>query len=83
MCIRDRAITVSNSGQILALLSAAAPGPGGTINITSAGGAINVNGGTVEADNGTVDIRNKGETGVVNLTNANLAANVLLSLIHI
>jgi hypothetical protein len=71
------AITVSNSGQILALLSAAAPGPGGTINITSAGGAINVNGGTVEADSGTVDIRNKGDGGVVNLTNATLAANVL------
>jgi len=72
-----QAITVSNSGQILALLSAAAPGPGGTIKFTSAGGAINVNGGTVEADSGTIDMRNYGAAGAVNLTNATLTANVL------
>jgi len=74
---KGQAITVSNTGQILALLAAAAPGPGGTINITSAGGAINVNGGTVEADRGTIDMRNYGAAGVVNLTDANLSANVL------
>jgi hypothetical protein len=72
-----QAITVSNSGQILSLLSAAAPGRGGTINITSAGGAINVNGGTVEADRGTINMRNNGAGGAINLTDANLSANVL------
>jgi hypothetical protein len=68
------AITVTNSGQILALLAAAAPGPGGTIKFTSAGGSINVNGGTVEADKGTIDIENNGNNGTVNLNNATLNA---------
>jgi hypothetical protein len=74
---KGQAITVSNSGQLLALLAAAAPGPGGTITLTSAGGAIDVNGGTVDADRGTIEMRNNGASGVVNLTDANLSANVL------
>jgi hypothetical protein len=71
------AITVSSSAQLLALLSGAAAGPGGRINITSAGGDINVNGGTVRADRGQIDIRNNGSSGVVNITNANLNGSVV------
>lgn len=71
------AISVTNSGQILALLAAAAPGPGGKITFSSAGGDINVAGGTVRADRGTIDIQNTGATGAVNLTNANLNANIV------
>jgi len=65
------AIEVTSSAQLLSLLASAAPGPGGTIKFTSAGGAINMNG-TARADRGTVDIRNNGNQGVVNLTNATL-----------
>ncbi|HEY0369869.1 MAG TPA: hypothetical protein VGC85_09750, partial [Chthoniobacterales bacterium] len=70
------AITVSSSAQLVALLSNAAPGPGGTIKLTSAGGTVAVNG-TVRADKGTVDIQNNGATGAINLTNANLHGNVV------
>ena len=71
------AITVASSAQILALLAGAAPGPGGTIKFTSAGGPISVNGGTVEADKGTIDIENSGNNGTVNLNNANLNADTV------
>jgi hypothetical protein len=71
------AISVTSSGQLLSLLSNAAPGAGGTIKFTSAGGAVNVNGGKVQADRGTVDIRNNGSSGVVNLTNATLHGDVV------
>ncbi len=71
------AISVTNSAQLLSLLSGAAPGPGGTIKFSSAGGAVNVNGGTIRADRGTVDVRNNGANGAVNLTNANLNADVV------
>ena len=63
------AISVSSSGQLLALLNGLAPGAGGTIKLTSAGGDINVNG-TATADRGTVEVTNNGATGVVNLSNA-------------
>ena len=65
------AISVSSSGQLLALLNALAPGPGGSIKLVSAGGDINVNG-TAKADRGTVEATNNGASGVVNLSNATL-----------
>jgi hypothetical protein len=71
------AIAVNNTGQILALLNAASPGKGGAIQFTSAGGAINVNGGRVQADNGTVAIQNNGQNGQIQLTNATLSADVV------
>lgn len=70
------AIEVSSSGQLLSLLAAAAPGPGGTVEFVSAGGDILVNGGTVRVDKGTVDIRNNG-AGKVELTNANIRGDVV------
>ncbi len=75
------AINVSSSAQLLALLDAAAPGPGGKITImaTTATGnnsSINVNG-TVQADRGTVDIEHAGDNGQINLTNADVRADIV------
>ncbi len=71
------AISVSNSGQVLSLLSAAAPGPGGKIEFSSAGGDILVSGGVIQADKGSVDIRNTGASGKIDLTNATLRGDVV------
>ena len=73
------AINVSSSAQLLALLNASAPGPGGSIKFTSAGGTINMNG-LVQADRGTIEITNNGgggPGGQVNLTNATLLADTI------
>lgn len=70
------AISVTSSGQLLSLLAAAAPGPGGKVEFVSAGGDILVNGGTVLADKGTVDIRNNG-TGKIDITNASIRGDVV------
>src|SRR5205085_4281648 len=50
---------------------------GARITFKSAGGAINVNGGTIQADRGTVDIRNNGDGGSVALNNAALNASTI------
>ena len=71
------AIAVSSSAQLLALLNSLAPGPGGSIKLTSAGGDININGGTIQADRGTIDVRNNGDSGIINLTNAVLNASTI------
>ncbi len=71
------AINVSSSAQLLALLNAAAPGPGGSIKFTSAGGDVNINGATMQADRGTVDVRNNGGSGIVNVSNATLNASTV------
>ena len=60
------AIAVGNSGSLRALLDASAPGPGGKVELLSAGGDINV-GGVIQADRGLVDVRNNGLAGVINL----------------
>ncbi len=65
------------SGQLLSLLNATATGPGGTIKFISAGGDILVDGATVRADRGTVDFRNNGASGVINLSNASLRGDVV------
>ncbi len=70
------AINVSSSAQLLSLLNSAAPGPGGTIKLTSAGGTINMSG-TARADRGSIEITNNGAAGVVNVTNANLNASTV------
>ena len=73
----DGEINVDNSGQLLSLLAAAAPGPGGTIRFTSTGGKILVDGGTVRADRGVIDMRNTGATGLIEFKNANLNGDVV------
>ena len=71
------AISISNSGQILSLLSTAAPGPGGKITVRSAGGAVVVNGATLRADRGQIDIHNNGSSGDIDLTKATLNGTVV------
>jgi mannose-6-phosphate isomerase-like protein (cupin superfamily) len=75
------AISIGNTGQLLALLDAAAPGPGGKITILATGnGGSNVNvNGTVTASKGTVDIRHTGANGTVNISDASGLNNALLS----
>ena len=62
------AINISNTGQLLSLLDAAAPGPGGKVTIlaTGANSSAKING-TLRADRGTIDIRHTGDAGQINL----------------
>jgi hypothetical protein len=71
------AIAVSSSAQLLSLLSNTAAGPGGSIKFVSAGGDVNVTGATMKADRGTIDLRNNGATGVVNLNSATLHGDIV------
>jgi hypothetical protein len=86
------AINVSNTGQLLSLLDAAAVGPtakGGKITILATGtsSSITVTGATavggaappdsIRADKGTVDIRHTGDRGTITLTDSNIAADVV------
>jgi hypothetical protein len=83
------AVNVSNTGQLLSLLDAAAPGPGGKITIlaTGANSRINVTGATapvgsvppdsIRADKGSVDIRHTGDGGAIFLTDPNIAADIV------
>ena len=69
------AISITSSAQLLALLNASVK-DGGKITFKSAGGAIDVNG-TVQSDQGTIDIRNSGDGGLVALNNATLSADTI------
>ena len=62
------AVNLGNSSQLLSLLDASAPGPGGKITIlaTGANSSVHVNG-KLQADRGVVDIRHTGDAGSVNL----------------
>jgi hypothetical protein len=81
------AINISNTGQLLSLLDAAAAGPGGRITILATGAnstiAVNAPAGlgaptdTIRADRGSVDIRHTGDGGQISLTNANIRADIV------
>jgi hypothetical protein len=85
------AINITNTGQLLSLLDAAAPGPGGKITIlaTASDSGINVNGdpspvgaatvGTIRADGpgGAVDIRHTGAAGSISLASAQISADIV------
>ena len=85
------AINISSTGQLLSLLDAAAPGPGGKITIlaTGANSRINVTGDpgsagmapadTIRADHagGSVDIRHTGAAGAIGLTTPNISADIV------
>ena len=65
---RPVAINIANTGQLLSLLDAAAPGPGGKVTILATGANTDVRvAGTVRADRGTVDIRHTGDGGRVQI----------------
>jgi hypothetical protein len=70
------AISITSSAQLLALM-AAGHGGGGKITFVSDGGDLSVNGATVEADRGNVQIQNNGAAGVIDLTNANIHGDVV------
>ena len=75
---RPVAINIANTGQLLSLLDAAAPGPGGKITLlaTGANSDVQVNG-TVRADRGTVDIRHRGAAGRINMNAADVRGDVV------
>jgi hypothetical protein len=70
------AIAITSSAQLLALLSVASS-EHGKITFKSAGGDVDINGGTIQADKGTIDIRNNGSNGVINVNNATLNASTI------
>ncbi len=76
---RAVAINVSSSGQLLSLLAAApTPRPGGKVTILATGSNsdVNVTGGRIQADGGTIDIRNSGSGGNITFSGGNGAAPV-------
>jgi hypothetical protein len=83
------AINITNTGQLLSLLDAAAAGPGGKITIlaTGANSRVSVDGDpgsagalpkdTIRADRGSVDIRHTGDSGTIGMTNAQISADIV------
>ena len=70
---RAVAINVTSSSQLLSLLNAAAPGPGGRITILATGANSDVNvKGRVQADRGTIDIEHTASGGHVALGDASV-----------
>ena len=69
-------VELTNTSQLVAVLNNAATGPGGKIEIASAGAAINV-AGKLRADGGTIDIRNNGASGIIDFNQADLSASVI------
>ncbi|MDP9099367.1 MAG: hypothetical protein M3N48_10310, partial [Verrucomicrobiota bacterium] len=83
------AINVSSTGQLLSLLDAAAPGPGGKITIlaTGASSRLQITGDpgsagkppadTIRADRGSIDIRHTGAAGTITMTTPNISADIV------
>ena len=72
------AIQVDSSSQLLALLEAAALGPGGKIVIRASGPTSSIQAGaTMRADGGTVDIRHSGDSGAIAVNSANLRGDII------
>ena len=69
-------IEVTDTAQLLSLLNASAPGPGGKIEFISAGSKILISG-TTKADRGTITVTQNGAGGQIELKNANMAADVI------
>ena len=63
------AINLSNTSELLSLLDAAAPGPGGKVTILATGANSTANiSGKIVADSGTIDIRHSGDSGQIFLS---------------
>ncbi len=58
---RNTGIVITDSGQLSALLDAAAEGSPGSINLSTNGSDIVVNGGKIIAERGTIDVRNSAD----------------------
>lgn len=74
---KEDAIVITDSAEILSLLSTTAPGHGGVIKFSSSGGKIRVDRTSITAERGTIDIRNEGSGGVIALNKSNLAAETI------
>lgn len=70
-------VVISNSGELLSLLNAAAPGPGGRIDIQTVGSNILVNGGLVVASRGVVTLQASGASNRITLNNATIMADTV------
>lgn len=71
------AINISSSAQLLALLDATAPGPGGKVIVTATGSTSGINvQGTLQADRGAVDVRQTNSGSVV-LNGATLRGDII------
>jgi hypothetical protein len=73
----DDAIRIDSSGQLLSLLDNYATGPGGTIKLVASNGGIKVDGGTVQADRGTVEMTGLGAASNVEIKNANIRGDTV------
>ena len=71
------AISIRSSAQLLSLLDASAPGPGGEIKFRSTGGAIKIDGAKIQADRGRIDVSNSGDNGAISVQNATLNASTI------
>jgi len=73
----------SDSSQLLSLLNPAAPGPGGTITVTTPGSDIVMNNGTIEADRGTITIQHTAAppagTAQITLDGGTISSETLLA----
>ncbi len=57
-------ISLSSTASLLSLLNATAPGPGGSISLTTAGSDIISNGATIQADRGTIALQHSAAPSV-------------------
>jgi cytoskeletal protein CcmA (bactofilin family) len=73
----ETAIEISNTAQLNSLLSSASNGDGGRIEFKSAGGLIVANGGKIQADRGSVEIKNTGTGGNIALNNTQISADTV------
>ncbi|MEQ1851615.1 MAG: FecR family protein [Chthoniobacteraceae bacterium] len=69
-------IEITNTSQLLSLLNASAPGPGGKIELVTSGSKIQI-GGKIQADRGLIAVTNNGLGGEIRIDQATLSANVI------
>lgn len=70
-------VEISNTGELLSLLNAASPGPGGKIFISTSDSNVLVNGGKIIATRGEVDMRTLGADRQITLNNAQIRGDIV------
>ncbi|MDP9098074.1 MAG: FecR domain-containing protein, partial [Verrucomicrobiota bacterium] len=77
-------ITLTSNARLLSLLHPGAPGPGGSITLTTPGGDIISNGATIQADRGTITIQHSSAppvgTAQITLDGGTISSETLLAL---